>query len=59
MKSDMVITHEKMKKMTPRQEALGRLISDIVLNSSVGAGLTARVTVESQTGKVGIRAPAS
>ena len=55
----MVIVHEKMKKMTPRQEALGRLISDIVLNSSVGAGLTARVTVESQTGKVGIRASAS
>jgi len=48
-----------MKKMTPRQEALGRLISDIVLNSLVGAGLTAKVTVESQTGKVGIGASAS
>lgn len=45
--------------MTPRQEALGRLISDIVLNSLVGAGLTVKVTVESQTGKVGIGASAS
>ena len=42
--------------MTPRPEALGRLISDIVLNSLVGAGLTVKVTVESQTGKGGIRA---
>ena len=45
--------------MTPRQEALGRLVSDIVLNSLVGVGLTVKVTVESQTGKVAIRASAS